>query len=192
MCGKRIDIVVFAATLFALVVARCPLEAADGNAEHGKNTLIVIGSAFHSVSVAHSIGGVSGGFFSLGYERGLGGRLSFRLSFDPGSRFFQNGDQISSTGFSVAIIRSVFSRKHYDVRAEVGAGMTISSIDFPVRDTHRLHFPLFIGCFAEFPLHESWVARVGVRFFHLSNANLGERNPGINGPMLVLGLGYCF
>jgi opacity protein-like surface antigen len=68
-----------------------------------------------------------------------------------------------------------------------GAGILYASSDVPPGETH-LNFSLLLGLGLDIDLSQRWQLAPEYRFHHVSNANTGPINPGINAHTLILGL----
>ncbi len=68
-----------------------------------------------------------------------------------------------------------------------GVGMMYTDRRVPVGETHY-NFSLFVGLGIEAALSERSVLSLEYRLHHVSNANIGRINPGINAHTILLGL----
>ena len=70
---------------------------------------------------------------------------------------------------------------------KAGAGILYASGEVPPGET-RLNFSLLLGLGLDIDLSRRWQLAPEYRFHHVSNANTGPINPGINAHTLVVGL----
>jgi opacity protein-like surface antigen len=70
-----------------------------------------------------------------------------------------------------------------------GAGILYANREVPPDET-RLNFSLLVGIGLDIDLSKRLQLAPEYRFHHLSNANTGPINPGINAHTLILGLTY--
>lgn len=73
----------------------------------------------------------------------------------------------------------------------LGAGMVYTGDRVPAGETHQ-NFTLFSGLGLELELDARTWLQVGYRFHHVSNADTGDRNPGINAHTLAVGIAHAF
>ncbi len=77
----------------------------------------------------------------------------------------------------------------FRIRALIGVGFIVHSIEFPGGTHFNMHFPMAIDWSGTFGQEESgwgWFARTG--YLHISNANLGSGNEGHDGVLVGFGL----
>ena len=75
--------------------------------------------------------------------------------------------------------------------AQAGAGITFTDIDHDIVG-EDFNFNLDVGFGARYFLAKNWSLNLEYRYQHVSNANLGKRNLGINACGPVLGISYFF
>lgn len=71
----------------------------------------------------------------------------------------------------------------------IGAGFLYANAPVPVRET-RHNFSLLTGLGVDILVSERSAVSVGYRFHHVSNANTGNINPGINTHAIVFGMAF--
>lgn len=73
----------------------------------------------------------------------------------------------------------------------LGAGMIFTDKKVPIGETHY-NFSLLVGAGVEIDLSPRTALNLGYRLRHVSNANTGVRNPGINAHTLLVGISRSF
>lgn len=110
------------------------------------------------------------------------GKLGLRLPL----LYLPAAEGLFGGGFGIAT-RAYQNKERYDgIFGEVGASVLWLSSDYKDNDS-RVNFMLEAGLGYKFPSTD-W--DVSLRYGHLSNANLGHRNAGVNG--IGITLGYTF
>lgn len=137
---------------------------------------------------------VSGGFFlgrALTDEIGQGwrrGRVEFGADFIP--LFVQlTPERINGIGFDPLILRwnSSVERGRVSPFLELGGGGVHTNENLPAGDTSNFNFMARAGGGVRIAGGQAQVFEIGCRWWHISNANLGSRNPEFNGIQLSLG-----
>lgn len=138
---------------------------------------------------------LSAGFFVgkvLTNEVGHGwrrGRLEY--GFDVVPIFVQTRPQqrIFGEAFDPVILRwnSSVSRGRLSPYIELGGGAVRTSANFPAGDTSSFNFVARGGGGLTIQTARKQAFDVGCRWWHISNANLGVRNPEFNGVQISLG-----
>ena len=91
-------------------------------------------------------------------------------------------------GFEPASFRFLFApTKRLKPYAQVGAGFIFTSKPIPVPESPRYNFIGDFGGGLMFSVSEKRTINFGYRYFHISNMNIGEINPGYNANVFYLG-----
>lgn len=116
------------------------------------------------------------------------GRFEFGMDFAPLFQQFEP-QRISGIAFDPVILRWNSSAGSRRVRPyfELGGGAVRTRSNFPVGDTSDFNFIARGGGGLLFRTARAQALEVGCRWWHISNANLGTRNPEFNGIQLNLG-----
>ena len=72
-----------------------------------------------------------------------------------------------------------------------GAGTVYTTETVPPGET-RYNFSLFVGAGIEFATFDDKAIQIDYRLHHISNADSGAENPGINAHTVVVGLAWGF
>ena len=73
---------------------------------------------------------------------------------------------------------------------ELTAGFIRSAHEFPLPDSTRWNFTLSIGLGLQFSVRPGRLITAGYKLHHVSNANLGDVNPGINTNVFFAGFSW--
>lgn len=137
---------------------------------------------------------LSGGFFvarALTDKIGQGwwsGRVEFGADFLP--LFVQLAPQrIHGIGFDPVILRwnSSVGRGRMAPFLELGGGGVHTNKKLPAGDSSNFNFMVHGGGGVRIAVRRDQAFEIGCRWWHISNANLGNRNPEFNGIQLSLG-----
>lgn len=112
----------------------------------------------------------------------LRGRLEFAADFAP--VFFQfTPRRIHGLAFDPVILRwnSTLHRGRVSPFLELGGGGLHTEADFPFRNTSSFNFVARGGGGIQIATVHAQALELGCRWWHISNANLGVRNPEFNG-----------
>jgi len=91
-------------------------------------------------------------------------------------------------GFEPASFRFLFLPSHrLKPYAQVGAGFIFTSKPVPVPESPRYNFIGDFGGGVMFNLSKKRTINFGYRYFHISNMNIGEINPGYNANVFYVG-----
>ncbi|MEP7211544.1 MAG: acyloxyacyl hydrolase [Acidobacteriota bacterium] len=91
-------------------------------------------------------------------------------------------------GFEPASFRFLFApAKRLKPFVQVGAGFIFTSKPIPVPESPRYNFIGDFGGGLMFSVSEKRTINFGYRYFHISNMNIGEINPGYNANVFYLG-----
>jgi hypothetical protein len=150
-----------------------------------------LASDFNDVSLA--MGGVA---FSYFIERDL------TIDFELNTLYINQQGDASNTG---AVAMALLFRWHFmidensprsprwSLYADMGGGLLYAGTDVPLDGSH-FNFTPQAGIGASFLISEASDARLmtGVRWYHISNANVFDANDGVDSPMLYAGLNLPF
>jgi len=136
---------------------------------------------------------LSGGFFvgrvltdkiGQGWRRG---RVEFGADFIP--LFVQLTPQrIYGIGFDPILLRwNSSARGRIAPFLELGGGGVHTNKNLPAGDTSNFNFMARAGGGVQIAARRRQVFEIGCRWLHISNANLGNRNPAFNGIQVSLG-----
>lgn len=120
----------------------------------------------------------------------LGGQPAFAVELTPLSYFRQSP---GAWGAGANILYEHRFRPLQSVRPTVraGAGALYATEEVPPGET-RYNFSLFIGAGIEVAAFGDKAIQIDYRLHHISNADTGVENPGINAHTMVLGLAWGF
>lgn len=127
-------------------------------------------------------------------ELGRGwGRGRFEFGFDIAPLFLQfTPEAIPGMAFDPVIFRWHQSRRLGRAAPflELGGGAVYTPKNFPVGDTSTFNFIARGGGGVQIPTKPWRALEIGCRWWHISNANLGTRNPEFNGVQVSLGYAW--
>jgi len=104
-------------------------------------------------------------------------------------RFNRSARVAVGAGGSPLGLKLYFNRaSRVRVHAAGSAGMLFFSSDVPVYNSRRANFTFDYGGGVEIPLRNSRALTFSYRFYHISNANTGAYNPGLDANVLSIGL----
>ena len=132
-----------------------------------------------------SVGRALTGEIGHGWRRGS---LEYVADFIP--VFVQFTPQrISGTAFEPLLLRwnSGLRRGRMAPFIELGGGGLYTHVNFPPGDTSTFNFVAHAGAGVQIVAGPAQSFEMGCRWLHVSNANLGTRNPEFNGIQLTLG-----
>jgi hypothetical protein len=123
---------------------------------------------------------------------GVGYHIIDNLSLNiegAGYGVFQEGDDAAAAEVRLMMRHHLIAREKWSVFADVGQGV-IESWDRVPEGGTRLNFIFRAGIGGAYEIDEGMFLIGGVRYFHLSNAQMegDERNPSINGVEGYLGV----
>ncbi|MGD8329322.1 MAG: acyloxyacyl hydrolase [Acidobacteriota bacterium] len=119
----------------------------------------------------------------------LRGHPTVALEFLPVMAFLETGGTVWGVG------ANLIYEHHFAVKGRVlpvwklGAGILYTNHAVPEGETRR-NFSLLTALGVDFMVSERSALFVGYRFHHVSNANTGYRNPGINVHSIIVGLSF--
>lgn len=115
------------------------------------------------------------------------GRLQYGADFIP--VFVQLTPRISGIGFDPVILRWISSARRGRVVPfiELGGGGLHTNRNFPRGDTSTFNFMARGGGGVQIATTRSQALEIACRWWHISNANLGDRNPEFNGIQVSVG-----
>ncbi|MGD8331723.1 MAG: acyloxyacyl hydrolase [Acidobacteriota bacterium] len=119
----------------------------------------------------------------------LRGHPTVAIEFLPVMAFVQHG------GTTWGVGANLIYEHHFAVKGRVlpvwklGAGFLYTNHAVPARET-RHNFSLLTALGVDFMVNRNSALFVGYRFHHVSNANTGYRNPGINVHSIIFGLSF--
>ena len=123
-------------------------------------------------------------------ETGHGWRRGYlEYGFDLAPLFLQfSPHRIRGTAFDPVIFRwhSTLNRRVAPF-LELGGGGVRTTVDFPLADTSSFNFMARGGGGVQIGLTSRQAFEIGCRWWHISNANLGVRNPEFNGIQFSVG-----
>ena len=122
--------------------------------------------------------------------RVLGAETAAGLEFAPAILVHQN-PRARAAGWHFLFEQRWSPEAGVHPYAAFGAGMMFSAQEIPRGET-RHNFTLFGGGGLELNAGPRTTVRLGYRIHHVSNADAGPRNPGINAHTVVLTLGRRF
>jgi lipid A 3-O-deacylase PagL len=120
-------------------------------------------------------------------DRWYRGRLQYGADFIP--VFVQFTPRISGIGFDPVILRWISSARRGRVVSfiELGGGGLHTNKNFPRGDTSNFNFMARGGGGVQIATRRSQALEIACRWWHISNANLGNRNPEFNGIQVSVG-----
>ena len=149
-----------------------------------------------SVSVTPSTGIFNAGVSAsrvLTHEHGGGfvrGTLEYGVEAMPAYMFFSQGRTFYGAGFTPLQVKWNFTGGKNVVPFLEAAGSVIFTRDnFPAGDTATTNFATGAGLGMHVFTHPKQAVKFGVRAVHISNASIGNHNPGVNAA-LVFSVGY--
>lgn len=115
------------------------------------------------------------------------GRLQYGADFIP--VFVQLTPRISGIGFDPVILRWISSARRGRVVPfiELGGGGLHTNRNFPRGDTSTFNFMARGGGGVQIATRRAQSLEIACRWWHISNANLGDRNPEFNGIQVSVG-----
>jgi len=114
--------------------------------------------------------------------------MDFGLS---GDAFMQPGDNAGGGGASLMFRWHFLARETWSVFADAGCGMLFTNEPVP-NDGGRVNFTPRAGVGGTYALSDTVRLIGGVRWYHISNANTGESNPGWNSLQVYGGVSLPF
>ncbi len=120
----------------------------------------------------------------------LGGQPAIAVELIPLSYFRQSP---SAWGAGLNVLYEHRLRPTESVRPIIraGAGTVYTTERVPPGET-RYNFSLFVGAGIEFATFDDKAIQIDYRLHHISNADSGAENPGINAHTVVVGLAWGF
>ena len=110
------------------------------------------------------------------------GRFEYGLDFIPLFRQFRP-HEVHGVGFEPVILRwnSSLHTQHFAPYIELAGGALHTNVNFPAGDTSNFNFSARGGGGLRIFTKPTQSMEIGCRWSHISNANLGVRNPEFNG-----------
>ncbi len=160
---------------------------------HSPTSYIFLGKTSYSSSQRASIGyispythRISGGFLNFS------ARLHFIVEYTYSKRD-TGGSLDTIRGWSLdpfGLSSTVQLNKKTHLRNTIYGGFTIMPYTFPTDKGRRLNFNFELQSTIEQALGKHYVLSFGGAFHHISNAQTGEQNPGIDSIYILLRLSY--
>ncbi|HJO03709.1 MAG TPA: acyloxyacyl hydrolase [Acidobacteriota bacterium] len=125
-----------------------------------------------------------------GTKKFLGGQPAVGIELSPFTYFDQSPRTWGGAWHLVYEHRLSPTEKVRPV-IRAGTGLLFASSNVPPGET-RFNYTLFVGAGLEIAVSKSRAIQIDYRLHHVSNANTGGRNPGINAHTIVLGLAWGF
>ena len=119
----------------------------------------------------------------------LKGHPALALEFVPVMAFVESGDTTWGLGANLMYEHHFVARGRVLPVWKVGTGILYAEREVPMNVT-KFNFSLLTALGADFMLSDSSALFLGYRFHHVSNANTGTTNPGVNVHTIVLGLSF--
>lgn len=160
---------------------------------HSPTSYIFLGKTPYSSSQRASIG-----YISAYTVRIFGSYLNFSARIHPISEYTYSkrdagGSLDTIRGWSLdplGLSSTVQLNKTTRLRNTVYGGFTIMPYTFPTDKGRRLNFNFELQSTIEQALGKQYVISFGGAFHHISNAQTGEQNPGIDSIYMLLRLSY--
>jgi hypothetical protein len=132
-----------------------------------------------TLTTAIFVGKVFTGEIGKGWRRG---RFEYGIDVIPLFRQFRP-HSVYGGGFEPVILRwnSSLHTQHFAPYIELAGGALRSNVNFPAGDTSNFNFSVRGGGGLRIYTKPSQSIETGCRWSHISNANLGNRNPEFNG-----------
>jgi hypothetical protein len=155
--------------------------AAGATGEENTNSFAEAQILTAGFSLGHSITGEIG----RGWR---GGSLEYAFDVSPLFRTYGN-QRIHGGAFDPVILRwnSSLHRSRLAPYIELGGGAVATPVNLPPGNTSSFNFTARGGGGIHLFLRNRQSLDVGLGWWHISNANLGARNPEFNGLQLVVG-----
>ncbi len=145
-------------------------------------------SDFHRVSLGARIGRVLTSDHGPGVLRGT---LEWNAEVTP-VELFHYGETVYTAGINPLVAKWNFTSGRRNVPyLEAVGGVLFSSSNFPAGDTSQINFQSGAGIGLNHFVRNNRAINFGVRALHISNASLGNHNPGVNAE-LQFHLGYTW
>lgn len=145
-------------------------------------------------SYAGCVGGASETLISSNVGAGYCIFNNFALNIEGiGYGIIQNDPDTAAVGLQLIFRHHLIARDRWSIFADVGGGIFEAADDVPPGGT-RFNFTLRTGLGLAYQLKPDLYLLAGLRYFHLSNAQIEghERNPNINGVEGYVGLMFTF
>lgn len=162
---------------------------------------VAVWSAFYTYGASQSlynsvphINIVSTGFrwshlWSEKFGGALRGNPGFAVEIVLVTRFVNEGRETWGTGGNLLYEHHFAARGRLMPVWKIGAGALYANREIPRGET-RLNFSLIMAVGVNVATTDRSAVFVGYRFHHVSNANTGPANPGINAHTLIVGLSF--
>lgn len=118
----------------------------------------------------------------------------FSVDFEANALYFDQAGNNAAAGHLNVLLRwHMFhdEPRTWTMYAETGVGLLFATDDVP-EDGSRFNFTPQLGAGFSFDVGSDTRLFTGLRWFHISNANLYEQNPGRDAYMLYAGLSWPF
>jgi lipid A 3-O-deacylase len=130
------------------------------------------------------------GFGGFGFSYFLLDNLSLELEF-IGIGFDQPGEDAAGLGFNLLVRWHFIAQENWSLYVDGGAGMLGTTANVPP-GTISFNFTPQAGVGATFEIADDTRLFVGVRLHHVSNANIGDQNFGLDNIMAYAGVSFPF
>jgi lipid A 3-O-deacylase len=125
-------------------------------------------------------------------RRAMRGTFEWGAEITPMYMFRENDRNTYGWGFSPVILRWNFTAHRRVVPfVEAAGGVIFTPRDFPAGNTSTANFCEGLGLGAHLFARKKSALKLGLRAVHISNASLGDHNPGVNAALLFQ-LGYTW
>jgi hypothetical protein len=138
-----------------------------------------------------NLGSSSGGQFRIEFEHFLVDRFSLVMDLELSGVSQRNAPSAAVVGAGLLLRWHFLAGCDWTVYADAGCGLAYASSDLPP-GTNRIKFSPQLGVGFTLALDEAIRLIGGVRWYHLSNARLGDTNDGFDAGMVYLGLSIGF
>lgn len=138
-----------------------------------------------------NLGSSSGGQFRIEFEHFLVDRFSLVMDLELSGVSQRDAPSAAVVGGGLLLRWHFLAGCDWTVYADAGCGIAYASTDLPP-GTNRIKFSPQLGVGFTLALDEAIRLIGGVRWYHLSNARLGDTNDGFDAGMVYLGLSIGF
>jgi hypothetical protein len=151
-------------------------EAIGGTAEPSTGVTQITMAGFHMARVIYDA-----------TKAGHTGTLEYTVELQP--LFLITSHKTAyGGGFSPLGVKWNFApRPRYRPYVEFNGGAMVTQKNVPPGRTSSFNFTIGLGPGVMIALHGNQVLSIGLRYWHLSNANMGTSNPAFNGVQIVVG-----
>lgn len=138
-----------------------------------------------------NLGSSNGGQFRIEFEHFLVDRFSLVMDLELSGVSQRDAPSAAVVGAGLLLRWHFLAGGDWTVYADAGCGLAYASTDLPP-GTNRIKFSPQLGVGFTLALDEAIRLIGGVRWYHLSNARLGDTNDGFDAGMVYLGLSVGF